>query len=200
MSRPGRIFATMVALSALAVAGGPGTWASFSAGTSTAGNRATAGTVDIADNDGGATAMLSFSGALPGATDSGCIKVSYSGSLGSSVRLYGTTAGSGLDQYIDLKITRGRFTGSDPSFDACTGFEADAADYVGAGAGVMYSGTLQAFPDDYANGLIDPHSTSPESWSAGESHVYKLEVTLRSDTAAQGKDATQSFTWEARNQ
>ena len=144
--------------------------------------------------------MLSFSGALPGATDAGCIKVIYSGSLSSNVRLYGTTTGSGLDQYLDLKITRGRFTGADPAFAECDGFEADSTDYIGAGQGVVYNGTVQNFPDDYANGRVDPTSGSPETWTTGESHVYKIEVTLQNNLGAQGKNATQEFTWEARNQ
>jgi hypothetical protein len=47
---------------------------------------------------------------------------------------------------------------------------------------------------------VDPPSGGPESWTNGESHVYKLEVQLRHNLAAQGLNATQEFTWEARNQ
>ena len=195
-----RVISLMLLIALLGAAGGSSTWATFKVTSANTGNRATAGTVDITDNDGGSTPMLSFASALPGATDTGCIKVAYSGSLGSSVRLHGTTTGTGLAQYLDLKITRGVYTGPDPTFDSCTGFQADSTDYIGAGGGVVYDGTLQDFPDDYAAGLVDPRPSSPETWSTGEAHVYKVQVTLHNDLAAQSKNATQTFTWEARNQ
>ena len=116
------------------------------------------------------------------------------------MRLHGTTTGSGLDQYLDLRITRGTYTPSDPAFKSCASFQPDGTNYIGAGNGVIYNGTLQAFPDDYASGLVDPQSGSPESWTNGEVHVYKLEATLQSNFAAQNKDAAQTFRWEARNQ
>ena len=116
------------------------------------------------------------------------------------MRLYGTTTGSGLDQYLDLKVTRGTYNPSTPAFKSCTNFQADGTDYLGAGNGVIYTGTLQAYPDDYASGLVDPTSGAPESWSSGEVHVYRFDMTLQSNFAAQGKNATQTFRWEARNQ
>jgi hypothetical protein len=194
-----KVIATMVLIAVVGAAGGASTWATFDAVTDNVGNRTTSGTVDVTDNDGGAPAMLSFSGALPGESDTGCIKVVYSGSATSDLRLYGATSGTGLDQYLDLKITRGTYTGPDPTFDACTGFQEDTTDYIGAGPGVVYNGTLQGFGDDYATGLADPTPGSPESWTTGESHVYKIQVTLQDNVAAEGKDATQTFTWEARS-
>jgi hypothetical protein len=116
------------------------------------------------------------------------------------VRLHGTTTGSGLDQYLDLKVTRGVYSPSDPAFKSCTNFQADGTNYIGAGNGVIYNGTLQAFPDDYASGLVDPLSGSPESWTTGEAHVYRIDVTLQNNFSAQNKDAAQTFRWEARNQ
>lgn len=195
-----KVIATMVLIAVLGAAGGSSTWASFNATTDNLGNQATSGTVDVTDNDGGAPAMLSFSDAMPGTSDTGCIKVVYSGSLTSDLRLYGTTTGSGLDQYLDLKITRGTYSGPDPAFDSCTNFREDATDYIGAGAGVIYNGTLQGFGDDYATGLSDPTPGAPEAWTTGESHVYKIQVTLQDNVAAESKNATQTFTWEARDQ
>ena len=69
------------------------------------------------------------------------------------MRLYGTTTGTGLDQYLDLKVTRGTYTPSEPAFDSCTNFQPDGTEYIaGKGNGVIYDGTLQGFPDDYAGG------------------------------------------------
>ncbi|MGH2781184.1 MAG: hypothetical protein ACRDL4_12785 [Thermoleophilaceae bacterium] len=189
----------LAALGALAAAGGSGTWAAYTATTANGGDRIEAGSVALGDNDSD-SAVLALNAAVPGATDSGCIKVTYSGTLPSTVRLYGTTGGSGLDQYLDLTVTRGSYTAPEPAFDSCTNFQPDATDYIGQGAGVVYSGTLQAFPDSYAAGVVDPPSGGAESWTTTESHVYRLEVTFRHDLAAQGLSATQSFTWEARSQ
>jgi hypothetical protein len=192
--------AGVLVVAAIAIPGLVGvTYAAYVATTSSGGNRIEAGSVKLDDNDGG-SAVLALSGAEPGALDSGCIKVTFAGSLASTVRLYGTTTGTGLDQFLDLTVTRGTYTPTEPAFDSCTNFQADSTDYLGKGAGIVYQGTLQGFPDDYAGGLVDPTSGSPEVWASSEAHVYKLEVSLRHDHDATGLNATQAFTWEARNQ
>ena len=147
-------FAIAVAVAALVPAAGGATYAAFRATSPNGGDRIEAGSVKLADNDSGGS-MLSFSGGYPGHTDTGCIEVTYSGSLDAGVRLYGNTTGTGLDQYLDLKVTRGTYS-SEPGFDSCTNFTADATNYIGAGAGVVYNGTLQGYADDYAGGLVDP--------------------------------------------
>ncbi len=195
------LLASMALIALVGISAGSGTWAAFTATTPNAGSRFESGNVTIGDNDGGSTPMLSLSAALPGATDTGCITVSYTGSLPSTVRLYGATTGTGLDQYLDLKVTRGTYTPSQPAFDSCTNFQTDGTEYiVGKGNGVVYDGPLQGFPDTYLAGLVDPTSGSPESWTTGEAHVYRVQVTLQNNTGAEGKNATQSFIWEARNQ
>jgi hypothetical protein len=141
--------------------------------------------------------MLGFSGVRPGAGDTSCIKVTYGGSLASDVRLYSTVTGS-LAPYLSLQVVRG--TDSSPTFDSCTNFTPDATNYIGSGAGVIYDGTLSAFPATWTAGLVDPTSGSPESWTTGEAHSYKLVVTLVNDPAAQGLSSNATFTWEARNQ
>ena len=189
----------LVALALLVPAAGGVTFAAYTATNANGGDRVEAGSVKLSDNGDGSS-MLSLSAAVPGDTTSACIKVSYDGTLPATVRLHGTTTGSGLDAYLDLKVTRGVYSPTAPAFKSCANFQPDGTDYVGAGNGVIYNGTLQGYPDDYASGLVDPLSGSPESWSTGEAHVYKLEVTLQSNFAAQNKDATQTFRWEARNQ
>jgi hypothetical protein len=198
MAMPRTFVLTLVAVTLASALAGAQTWAAFSATTASTGDSFASGTVALADNDSG-TAMLSLSSAVPGNSDSGCITVSYTGSLASAVRLYGTTTGTGLDAYLDLKVTRGGFSGAPPAFDSCTTFTADATDYIGSGSGVIYDGTLQGFPDDYAAGRVDPLAASPETWTTSEAHVYMLQITVQNNPSAQGKDATQTFTWEARN-
>jgi hypothetical protein len=186
-------------LALLALAAGGVTFAAFRATSANDGDIVEAGSVSLSDNGDGSN-IVSLSGAVPGATTSACIKVTYGGSLPATVRLHGTTTGSGLDQYLDLKVTRGTYNPSTPAFKSCSNFQADGTDYVGAGNGVIYNGTLQGFPDNYAAGLVDPTSGSPESWTNAEAHVYRFDVTVQQNFAAQGLDATQTFTWEARNQ
>jgi hypothetical protein len=194
-----RKFGAMAVAALLLAAAGAGTFAAFVATTENTGDRIESGSVKIEDNDND-SAVLTLNSAQPGATDSGCIEVKYGGTLDSGVRLYGSTSGSGLDQYLTLKVTRGVYNPSNPGFDSCTNFQADGTNYIGAGNGVIYDGTLQGFADSYATGLVDPTNASPETWATDEIHVYKLEVTLESNLGAQGLDATQTFTWEARNQ
>jgi hypothetical protein len=199
MSRRKKLLATAFVVGVVGVLGGQATMSAFVARHANSGNTFASGTVKLDDNDND-TALLSLAAAQPGATDSGCLKVTYSGSLPSRVRLYGTTTGSGLDQYLDLRITRGIYSPSEPGFDSCTNFQPDGTNYIGAGNGVIYNGTLQGYADSYAAGLVDPLAASPETWTSGEAHVYRIEVTLQSNMAAQGLNASQTFTWEARNQ
>ncbi|HZJ49930.1 MAG TPA: hypothetical protein VFF07_03520 [Actinomycetota bacterium] len=148
-----RIALTLLVILALGVAGGVGTWAAFSNTTVNSGNGFAAGSVDLDDNDAG-LAMLSITNGTPGATDTSCVRVTYNGSPASSVRLYGTTSGSGLDPYLNLVVTRGSVPAG--TFDSCASFTADATNYIGAGNGVIFNGTLQGYADSYAVGLVDP--------------------------------------------
>lgn len=167
-----------------------------SGGGGTGGGGGTLGTVDINDNDAGA-AMFSMANLAPGTSQASCITVSYQGSLPATVRMYGTTTGSGLAGHLQLTVERGAGGG----FGTCTGFSPDGTDYVGAGPGVVYRGTLTGWPDDYAGGRVDPTSGSPEQWTTGESHSYRFTVTLPAEAAdaAQGLTAGQTFVWEARD-
>lgn len=172
-----------------------GSMAAFSSITSNGGSSFSAGTVNLTDNDSD-VAMLSLANAKPGDSDESCIRVSFAGSLPSTVRAYGTTSGTGLDQYLTVVVTRGSI--ASPAFDTCTGFTADATDYIGNGNGVIYSGTLAGFADDYTAGLVDPKASSPETWANGETHDYRFVVTLADNNSAKGLNASQTFTWEAR--
>jgi hypothetical protein len=193
-----RVLVSLAAVALVALATGflLSTFSSFTATTSNAANTGSAGTVAVGDNDSG-TAMLTMTGLKPGDSDAGCIRVTSTGTLPSVVRLYGTTGGSGLADYLTLVVTRGSGAAG---FDDCTGFTADTTDYIGSGAGVIYSGTLQGFPDSYAAGAQDPKANSPESWTTGEGHTYRFALTVADTNAAQGLTYTQSFTWEGRNQ
>ena len=187
---------------------GLATWSAYSSTTSNTNNQFQTGSVTLTDNDSG-TAMFNMTNARPGDTVSKCITVSYSGSLTSNVRLYGaTTAGNGLDQYLDLKVTRGTFSGATPASMACTNgagsnFVADSATYGGgngAGAnGVMFDARMNAYPTTWAAGIVDSPNGTPEAWTNPESHVYRFDVTVSNDANGANKNHTQTFTWEAQD-
>jgi predicted ribosomally synthesized peptide with SipW-like signal peptide len=186
-----KLLITAVVLGLVGVVGGLGTWSAFSDTTDNSGNSFQAGSVTIEDDDSG-SAMFSLTGMKPGdPAVSRCIDVRYTGSLDASVRMYGTTGGTGLAQYLNVTVTRGE---KESAFSGCGDFVADTTDYLGQGAGVVYSGTLEGFADSYAAGTVDPNS----AWTTGEDHAYRFQVSLVDDNNAQAKTATQQFTWEAR--
>jgi hypothetical protein len=192
MSLARKLLATLVVCGLAAVAVAAATWSSFSATTANPSNAFSAGTVAVSDNDAGAT--LSASAMAPGSSTNGCIQVTYTGSLAATVHQYASTTGP-LAPYLNLTITRG--TQSAPTFPSCTGFSADSTNYVGAGAGVVYSGTLSSFASTYASGIVDP-----QTWNTNDAHAYKFTITLPSSapSAAQGLSSSATFTWEAQNQ
>jgi len=154
-------------------------------------------TVELKSDDGG-IAMFFVEGAAPrDPPATSCLQVSYTGTVPVTVRLYGSTTGTGLDPYLDLTVTRGTL----PSLTvgSCSGFTPDAENHIGAGPGVTYRGSLRDFPDDYLGGLVDAQAGSPESWADGERHAYRFQITVRDDNAAQGRTAGQTFVWEARS-
>src|SRR5688572_9653649 len=109
-----RRLALLVAVAAAALGAGVA-YGAFTAVASNAGNSISSATVVIGDNDGG-SAMLALTNATPGSSDTSCIRVTYSGSLSATVRLYGTVTGT-LAPHLILTVTRG--TDASPSFDSC---------------------------------------------------------------------------------
>jgi hypothetical protein len=197
MKRKEKFFLTFLLVGVLGGLAGLGVFGAFTSTTSNANNSFAAGTVVIGDNDANA-ALYTVSNAKPGTTASGCIKVTYTGSLASDVHLYTTSTIGSLGQYVDLTITPGTQTGS-PAFPSCTGFTADSG-------GPLYTGTLQNFAtakNSYANGVVDFPGTTATSWATNDSVVYQFTTTLQSGApdAAQGlTTGSHAFTWEARNQ
>jgi hypothetical protein len=188
-----RLALSVVVLTVLWSVAGPGTFAALSGSTDNTGNTFSAGTVTLTDNDGGSTAMFTFTNQKPGVSEDGCIKVNYTGSVSApTVKLYGTVTGT-MAPYLNLTVTRG--TDATPSFDNCAAFVADSTNYNGLGAGVLYNGTLSGYPASYAAGLTDP--VTP--WTSSTSASYKFTVSVVDDNAVQGLTSGATFTWEARS-
>ena len=196
MSRTRKALRTFVVLGALGALASVGAFSAFSSQTDNPGNSVTAGTVTLADNDGG-TALYSMPTAKPGDSTVSCIRVAYSGSLDSDVKLYTPSSIGALGPYVDLKIEPG--TQASPSFPSCTGFTADAG-------GALYNGTLSGFQSLYnswATGLVDNPGTSATKWATGDAVVYRVTATLQAsapDTAQGATTGSHTLRWEARNQ
>jgi hypothetical protein len=192
-----KVAATIAVLIGCAVLASAATWSNLNATATNPSNSFAAGTVVIASNSGG-SAVLSLTNAKPGAVSTGCIQVSYSGTLPSTVKLYGTGGGTGLNTYLNLVVTRGTFSGT-PTAGSCTGFTADSTNYISDGAGVIYSGTVAGWPSSAATALPDPTAGSPATWSTGSSHGYQFQVTLEANASGQGLTGSETFTFEADN-
>lgn len=192
-----KLAATAAVLAVCALMASAATWSNLNSTATNPSNSFAAGTVKLSSNSG-SSAVLSLTNAKPGAQSTGCIQVTYTGTLPANVKLYGAGGGTGLNQYLTLIVTRGTFSGT-PAAGSCTGFTADTANYTSQGPGVMYSGTLAGFPATAATGQVDPTAASPESWTTGETHGYQFQVTLGTNTAAQGLTGTETFTFEADN-
>jgi hypothetical protein len=107
------------------------------------------------------------------------------------------TSGSALLSLTNAK-PGATFSGT-PSAGSSTGFTADSANYLGQGAGVIYSGTLASWPSSSAGAQLDPISSSPATWNAGNAHGHQLQVTVQGNNAGQGLTGSETFTFEANN-
>lgn len=195
MTAKSKALLSLLLIGGLGSVAGLGVFGAFSSTTSNAGNDFASGTVTIADNDSNA-ALYNVTNRKPGDSVTSCIKLTFTGSLASDVRLYTTSSIGTLGPYIDLVITPG--TQASSTFPSCTGFTPDAG-------GAIYTGTLSNFAatrNSYANGVVDyPGATS--SWVQNDAVVYRFVATLQSSApgSAQGlSTGSHEFVWEAQNQ
>ncbi len=186
-----KVVRTLLVLGLLAILVAAAVRAAFSSTTSNPNNSFTAGTVTIGDNDAD-TALYSVSARKPGDFVERCIRVSFSGSLPSTVRLYRSafTGSTGLASYLDVAITKG------------TGTQADCGDFsAGANpAGGVYAGTLNAMATTYAAGIALTNAAGGATWSQNDGVTYRIRVTVQDNNAGQGlTTGTHSYIWEAQN-
>lgn len=196
MSNRTKVLRTAVVLGVVACIAGAGVFSAFSSQTDNPGNSVTSGTVVLSDNDAG-SALYTLSNAKPGDSQASCIKVTYSGSLDSSVRIYTPSSVGALGPSVNLKIEPG--TQASPSFPSCTSFTPDAGT-------ALYEGTLANFASEhgsFANGIGDNPGTVATKWATGDSVVYRVTATLAANApdSAQGQSTgNHVIRWEAQNQ
>ncbi len=186
-----KLIAAAAVPAALLASGGlvwSASYSAFSATTSNPTNNWTAGTVALTDSDAG-TALFTATNLKPGATAAKCITVTSSGSLASTVKLYGTDYATTKDLAgnLNLKVEEG--TGST---------SADCASFTAGGGAAIFDGTLTSFATKTS------FATGVGTWApaAGtQTKSYRVTYTLSAATpdTAQGGTAQVGLTWEAQN-
>ncbi|MCC8907350.1 hypothetical protein [Curtobacterium sp. GD1] len=187
--------AAWIAIPAALVASGvvvsAASYSAFSATTVNPTSNWTAGSVALTDDDNN-TALFNATGLKPGSTGANCITVTSTGTLPSTVKLYGTNAATtnALASNINLTVEQGTGGG----FGSCTGFTAASTN------GTLYSGTVAGFGTASTNFATGVGSWAPTG-SGSESRVYRFTYTVSSTApnTVQGGTAALGFTWEAQN-
>jgi hypothetical protein len=175
-------------------------YSAFTAKTDNPNNQYGAGTITLTDDDGGSK-MFTTSAATggqvsgadlkPGTPVANCVKVTYAGTLASTVKLWQSgltdTAGSGgaaMGGSLRLKVEEG--TGG--AYGSCAGF---------AAAATLFDNYITGYPTTAGAGV----SSNLASWTNASSRVYRFTVTL--DSAApdttQGATVSTTFNWTATN-
>lgn len=191
MTRTRKILRTLVVVGIVGAVAGVSSWSAFTSQADNPSNIVSAGTVVLSDNDGGTAPLYDIQGATPGATQTSCIRVSYSGSLAATVKLYTPSTIGALGPDVNLKIESG--TQASPSYPSCTGFSAETT---------LFDAALSTFPTTYAGGITD-FPGSGTQWSNGDAVVYRVTATLSASVADSAQGATtglHTLRWEARNQ
>jgi predicted ribosomally synthesized peptide with SipW-like signal peptide len=186
-----KLLMTLMVIGFVASVAGYGTYSAFSSSTTNSGNVFSAGTVVIGDNSSGT--IYNATGQKPGDSTSGCIKVTYTGSLAATVSLYTASTSGTLGQYIDLTIDKVTYSGSPPSFPSC-GSPASSTN--------LFTNTLASFTTNkttFANG-IQTNPASQTQWNQNDFLYFRFTLTLQNNNSAQGLTSTTGFKWEAQNQ
>jgi lipoprotein-anchoring transpeptidase ErfK/SrfK len=169
---------------------GWGVYSAFTATTTNSGNTITAGTVAISQH-AGSTTLYSASNQGPGAATVGCVRVTYTGSLASSVKLYSSSVSNGTA--FNLMVERGSGLTSPDNTMNCTGFSASST---------AYNGDLGSFATTYAGGVDG--KAGGAAWATNDAVDYRFTITVNDDTTPNAHTSSvssgaHSFTWEARN-
>ena len=166
-----------------------GAFSAFSDTTSNDNNQFATGSVTIGNN--ATSPLYSVSNATPGQTSTDhCIKITYTGSLPATVKVYrsaftgGTTPN--LSSYVTLTVTRG------------TGDQENCGDF--SGSTTVYNGLLSAFATDWTSGIALNDQGGNAVWNNTDAVTYKFSAQVANDPNAEGlATGTHSFTWEAQN-
>jgi hypothetical protein len=160
--------------------------AAFTDSTDNGVNNWATGTVVLSDDDSN-VAMFNALALQPGSTGERCIRVLYTGTLASTVKLYSASVSGALGPYLDMVIEEGDLG----AYASCGGFVAIVP--------AAYNGTLTNLGTTATNFGTGVGTFAPTA--SGQSKVYRITYTVNATTpdAAQGTVAAATFVWEAQN-
>jgi hypothetical protein len=187
-----KLLATCVVVGVAGGVVGLGAFSAFTATTTNTGNTISAGTVAIGQHSG-STTLYSVSNGSPGAATTGCVRVTYTGSItASAVKLYVSSGVTNGDKY-NLKVERGSGLSSPGSDMNCTGYSASST---------AYDGALGSFGTSYAAGVDGKASAA--TWATNDAVDYRFTITVNDDSTPNAHTTSNSsgshtFTWEARS-
>ena len=170
---------------------GYGVFSAFTATTTNTGNSYAAGTVVISQHTG-ATTLYTGTNKGPGSTTTGCVRITYGGTLAASVELY-ASAGITNGSNFNLKVERGSGLTTLDNTMSCAGFTASST---------AYDGLLGTFPTAYAGGIDGKPSNG--AWAQNDNVDYRFTISVVDDTTPNAHTSavgtgSHTFTWEARN-
>ena len=193
-TRKRKLFHTAAVVSLMAGLGVFGTFAAFTATTASGGDQIESGSVSIGDSDGGTGVLYNALNQAPGSGNGPapkCIRVTYSGSLGSAVKLYRSAVNNGAD--FRLKVERGSGITSPGSDMNCTGFTASST---------AFDAGLDTFPTTYAGGVDG--KASGAAWATNDTVDYRFTIYTLDDSTPNAHttkhdSGAHSYTWEAQS-
>jgi predicted ribosomally synthesized peptide with SipW-like signal peptide len=169
-----------------------GSFAAFTATTTNTGNSISSGTVAISQHAGAAT-LYNVTNQKPGQSTQKCIRVTYTGSLASTVKLYvssGITNGS----LYNIQVERGSGLTTLDGTMSCAGFSSTSTAFATAALGT--------FPTAYATGVDGKPAAA--AWNQNDSVDYRFTITQNDDPTVNAhtsalSSGSHTFTWEAQN-
>jgi predicted ribosomally synthesized peptide with SipW-like signal peptide len=193
-SKARKFVLTAIVLGVLALLASLGTFAAFTDTTSNSGNQIQSGTVAV-DQHAGAITLYNVTNQKPGDATSKCVRVTYTGTLPATVKLYTSSTVTNGSLY-NLRIERGSGLTTLNSTMSCAGFTA-TADVFATNA----LGTFATSNNSWTNGAA---TNGGSAWSNGTSEDYRFTITQNYDaTSGAHRTVTASgahtFVWEARN-
>lgn len=188
---PLQVLGTLAAVTLVGVLGVAGTTAALSDTTENSLNEFDAGEIELADNDAGSF-LYDVDNQEPGDVVEKCVKVSYTGTAGSTVALYMGTPVGDVGPYVAMTVEAGTQTGS-PVYPDCTGF---------ASAASLYTGTLSGFQTDHgsaADGVVHSPNGPGTPWADNDTVVYRVRLELSSTARGPGENFSgpHTYTWRA---
>ena len=183
-----KILLTAPVLGVAGALAGFGAYSAFTATTANTGNSFASGTVAVSQH-AGSTTLYSGSNKAPSDSAVSCVRVTYTGSLSSAVKLYVSSVTNG--NKFTLKIERGSGLSSPDNTMNCTGFTASST---------AFNTTLDQLGTTYGTGLDG--KASGGTWAQNDSVDYRFTITVNDDSTANAHTSTVStgshtFTWEA---